>query len=485
MSGTMSTDSLIPVPDYVQYKDQAEELDLLTERIHYLTEALKVIGLYDGSIEGLQRMFTESRGNELIPVDNWAMFADKGGLKGTIDFFPVQDVVQVVTGLFQAREQAKNDLYEITGMADIIRGQSDPRETAAAQAVKSKFATLRLESRKQEVARFARDILAIMAEIIAEQFSPDTIRNMTGFDFMLDDSEVEEAENLQSEEAQQQGVQQKQRQSPEEKFNAAIQLLRDDKMRTFRLDIETDSTVAIDQQQEKQDRIEFLQALGGFLQSAMQAPPDLAPFLGQTLLFGVRGFKVGRELESALEDMVEQYKNRPQQPQENPEMQKLQMDMQLKQQEAQFKQQMAQAELQHKQQQAQVDAQLAQQKVQAELQAKREAMQLEHQLEAQKLQQQAQIRQMEIDANIQAKRELQEEDAEIESLKKQADAKLKSDELKMMERHHAEKMELEMAFKQNEQDMKERMEMREQDIKKQLEEREQDMKLPDNTHGAY
>ena len=41
---TLTTDTLIPIPDYAYYMDQAEEIDDLTARIGKLTDCLKLVG---------------------------------------------------------------------------------------------------------------------------------------------------------------------------------------------------------------------------------------------------------------------------------------------------------------------------------------------------------------------------------------------------------------------------------------------------------
>ncbi len=85
---TTTTDSLIPTPDYAIYQDLAKELDTLTDRINGLAESIKVVGVYDSTQAGIKRMLKEGVNTELIPVDNWAAFGEKGGVKGVIDWLP-------------------------------------------------------------------------------------------------------------------------------------------------------------------------------------------------------------------------------------------------------------------------------------------------------------------------------------------------------------------------------------------------------------
>ena len=280
--------NLIPVPEYCQYQDQADELDKLTARISTLLDAVKVAGFYAGDKEDtLSQIFNSSCNNELIPVDSWAMWAEKGGVKGLIDWYPVETVVNVIRELYAAREQTKQELYEITGISDIIRGSSDSRETATAQQIKGQFATLRLSDKQDEVQRFIRDLIRIKAEIICEHFSLNTLKIMTGLEY------------------------------DEQMWESAYNLLKTDALRTFKISIETDSTIKGDEQADKQSRIEFLEASTNFIKQAGEVgaqQPDMVPLLGEMLMFGVRGFRTGRELEESFEQVLDTLKQQAAQP---------------------------------------------------------------------------------------------------------------------------------------------------------------------------
>lgn len=295
---TLSTDTLIPRPDYALYQDQAQEIDNLTQRINLLTKALAVRGAYDGSNSSLSRLLSEQAENFLVPVNNWAAFAEKGGLKSAVSFVPIDQVAAVIKGLIEQRAILVQDVYQITGISDIVRGQSNPNETLGAQQIKGNFATLRLDERKRTVAKFCRDSLRLIAEIIAEHFDPQTIREMTGFDSM---TEVVQLNQTQPGAA-------------DMLWEQISGMLRNDRLRMFKLDIETDSTTVLNQNEEQMRRTQFLEAVGGFLEKSMaavQADPRMLPLLGQMLLFGVRGFPIGRELEGAFEQFVQQAQAQP------------------------------------------------------------------------------------------------------------------------------------------------------------------------------
>jgi len=89
----------------------------------------------------------------------------------------------------------------------------------------------------------------------------------------------------------------------------AIGLLRDERLRGFRVDIEVDSTIFPDQAQDRQDRTEFVQAVTKYIGESAQlgaAVPEAIPLLGEMLQFAVRSYRVGRSLEGSIEKLVDE-----------------------------------------------------------------------------------------------------------------------------------------------------------------------------------
>ena len=298
---TQTTDSLVPIPDFSIYQDQADELDLIAQRIDGLVRALKVTGVYDAGQIALRRLLDEGTNGVMIPVDSWSAFAERGGVKGMVEFVPLEQVAQALLALYEARDQAKAQIYELTGLSDIVRGQSEASETATAQEIKGRFASLRLRKMQQEVARFAADVLKIKAQIICRMFQPQTIVLMSG------------AEELGE---------------PPELIMQALQLLKEEQLRGFRIEISSDSMTQTDDEADKQSRIEFLTASGQFLEKMVQVTtvaPPLMPLLAEMLLFAVRGFKVGRQIEGAFDQTMAQLTAPKPPPQPDPLMQERMM----------------------------------------------------------------------------------------------------------------------------------------------------------------
>ncbi len=354
---TLTTDSLEPIPDFVIYQDQARELDTLCDRIDGLINALKVRCVYDASASELARLFSEGENNTLIPVHNWMAFAEKQGMKGAIDLVDITPFASALQQCYQAMEQVKGQIYELMGIADIQRGQTDPNETLGAQVIKSNNAAGRLKTMQHAVVDFATSLLSIKAQIICNHFTDDTLVKISG------------AMQL----------------SPQDQqlIPQAIALLRDEAAKNFRIEVTSDSMIYQDEQQEKQDRMQFLAAVGGFFQQAVplvQSQPELAPMAIEMLKFGVTAFKAGKQLEGIIDETADKLRQQAKQAEgqpkpPTPEMQKLQMTMQIE-----------QAKMQARQGEMQAQAQLEQAKLQGQMQlekAKQEYQAQENQLKFQ------------------------------------------------------------------------------------------------------
>lgn len=400
--GTTSTDDIIPLPDYIFYQDQSEEIDDLTARIGALTDSLKLVGFYpsgegDGT-QAIERAASPRVENELIPVPAWAAFSERGGANA-IQWWPVEQVVKVLEGCLMLRKQLIDDIYQITGISDILRGATEASETATAQKLKAQWGSTRIRDRQFEIQRFARDCARIVAEVVADKFEPQTIQEMTGI--QLVPPPMPPAVGPVTPEMQQELERSK-------KMQAVVQLLRDDKRRGFRVDIETDSTIEPDEQAAKEGMTEFLTAVGGFVQNAMpvaQAQPTLAPMMGEMLKTYVRKFRAGRELEEVIERSVDQLSQAAAQPQEPPPDPKMI--------EAQNRMQIEGQRIQMDQEKQQIDTQLESQRQSHEQALKAQELQHTMELERARMAQQMQLEELKMRWEMAMKKFEAEENAAL------------------------------------------------------------------------
>lgn len=375
---TLTNESLIPVPDFTIYQDQQNTLDTLANRIDKLVQALKVSGVYDASQgTALARLFTESDDSStLIPVKNWAAFAEKNGLQGAIDIVDLTPIANALRESYAAMEQVKNQVYELTGISDIIRGQGEASETATAQQLKGQYASLRLKSYQEEVARFATEILRLKAQVICGKFDPQTIGMMASVDQLSEEDKAV--------------------------LPQAMQLLTNGPLRSFRIGIAADTLVQMDEQAEKQSRTEFLTATSGFMQHAMPmveaaAAQGAAPLVGlifELLKFGVTGYPVGKTIEGKFDEALDQLQKKlaqPKPPQQNPEVMKIQAQQQAEQMKMQQAAQEHAGEMQMRTQEQQIQAQIEQHRNELEAQREQQKAALNAQLEQFKAEQQRMI----------------------------------------------------------------------------------------------
>lgn len=295
----LNTGSLIPSPEYRQYEKQARELEEISRRIIYITKALKLRGVYDSTMKELS-LLLDADDNEMIPAENVAGMYEKGGIEKMVWIMPIQDAASVLRELYNQRELAKQAVYDISGISDVMRGQTKASETLGAQQMKANFGSTRLKRKQRELQRFIRDLIRLKAEIIAEHFQPETIAkiaNITPEDLLMPDV------------PQQPPVPgQPPAPPPMVKPEDVIALLQNDELRNYRIGIETDSTIAEEDAEKQAAMSTFLQGMNQFF--AMITPAVEAGWLpidaAKKLLSAVsRKFKVGEDFETALESMRE------------------------------------------------------------------------------------------------------------------------------------------------------------------------------------
>lgn len=324
LNATTAQDSSLPIPDYVFYQDQAEELDELTARIGKLQDALRMVGFYAGEQKtALNRVFAPGNENKLIPIDTWDAFKESGGIRGLIEWVPVDMVMMTLKGCYEARQQVITDIYQITGISDIIRGESDPNSTATAERLKGQWGSLRVRDRQKDVQKFARDAIRIKGEIIAEHFSIETMRAISGVKLLTAQEKQELQMMMQiAQQAEQAGVpvpeglidQSQVALMEQPTWDEVKALLTDDKLRSFRIDIETDSTIEPDENAAKMAFVEFVGAFSQLMTVASQiipAAPYTAPVFKEMAKQSTRVFDVSREMEDAIDKAFDTAEQQP------------------------------------------------------------------------------------------------------------------------------------------------------------------------------
>lgn len=349
----------VPTPDFHMAQDLYNEIDLLQTRIAVITEAVKVVGVYDASATGIQRMLKEGIENDLIPVDNWALFAEKGGIQGNIDWVPIADIVNALDKLRAVRDETIALLQQITGMSDIMRGQLDNQYEGVGQTnLKAQFGSSRVQALQDSFADFIAELMQLKAEIICRHFSPETIFLQSNMEFSPDKDLAPQA----------------------------IELMKKPLTMPFRVKIQPETMAMQDYAQLQQERAAYLNGLSTFLQAAfplIQYDKRSLPFLLQMLKWAMAGFKGASEIEGVLDQAVEAM-SQPDQQQapEDPEAKKQGQQLELEklrqegkeradaaahQQAMELRQQDMQMDIQTRQAEKQMEQQLADREAQNEL----------------------------------------------------------------------------------------------------------------------
>jgi hypothetical protein len=275
-----TTSLYTPTPDYTLAEDLYNEIDGLQTRITTLTEAVKAVGVYNSAAANIAQMF-DGMDNQLIPVENWALFGENGGVAGQIDWVPIEAVTNALRELVGQRDNTIQLLQQTTGMTDVMRGSLDNQYEGVGQTQeKSKYGSVRIQALQEQFALFAGGAMQIKAEIISRHFSPETIFKRANMQYSVD----------------------------EELVPPAIELIKNPDEARIRVAIRPESIAMVDHNAVKNERTEYLNAVSTYMQSAqgiIDADPAAKPFVLQLLQWGLAGFKGASEIEGVIDKAIE------------------------------------------------------------------------------------------------------------------------------------------------------------------------------------
>lgn len=291
-----STGSLIPRADYLMAQDQYRELDEINNRIIHLEKAVKVVGFVDQQNKEAQRVFKEGADAKLIPMTSFSQFMEKGGFKGAVDWLDIMPIVNAIDKLRQYRADLIAQIYEITGISDIMRGTSKATETLGAQQLKAQYASVRLQFLQMEIATFVKEALEIKADIIRELFQPQTIVVRS---------------NIQN--------------TPDAQFaEQAVQFMKDPLFK-YRVEVHADSMAVPEFNAERDGRLGFMRAIAEMMTATgpiVQQEPAIGPVMLRLINWAASSFRSGREVEGiidkAIKDLEAKLANPPAPPPPNP-----------------------------------------------------------------------------------------------------------------------------------------------------------------------
>jgi hypothetical protein len=355
-----------PVPEFFQLQDLIDEIHQIAGRMMLLTKAIRVRFLFDSSIPELKQLIGETgEGGGLgVPNLEQALMNNKNNLMSLVAYLPIGEMIQGLENMYRAFEQRLNTFYQVTGISDLIRGQTNPDsdKTFGERQMEGKFALNRIEPFQRRTQEWIKDNYQLLMEMGLKLFSDET----------LDDYIT--PQTLDPED--------------KERYVGALELLRSNKRRRFRVEFETDSTIAVNDQWRRKQATDLANTLTKAMESVAkvaETQPELAGTELKVLKHLIGEFSDGKLFIDEIQDSIEQVVQRvsqpkPPQPDEmrmkmqlereklQVEMQKVSATTQLEQLKLQANQQIEIAKLQSSERLSAIESQIAQYTAQAEQQ---------------------------------------------------------------------------------------------------------------------
>lgn len=289
-----TTSLYMPRPDFMFSQELYNDIDILQTRITKLTSAVKAAGVYDAGADGVKRLLEEGTDNLLIPVDKWAAFSEKGGVAGSIEWMPLQDIVNALDKLVQQRGESIQLLQQISGMADVMRGGLDNQYEGVGQTkTKEKYGSVRVQSLHDQYSTFVSKLLRLKAEVISRHFTPDTILAMSNMEYSED----------------------------KEMVPAAVQLIKQPEQAKLQIAIKPETLAMVDFNRLQEERSMFMTGMSGFMQAAAPLIETdksmLAPML-TVLQWTLAGFKGAQQIEGVIDKAIKQANEAAEEAKKNP-----------------------------------------------------------------------------------------------------------------------------------------------------------------------
>ncbi|GHT29199.1 hypothetical protein AGMMS49995_11180 [Endomicrobiia bacterium] len=283
---------------------------------------------------------TKSGDNEYIGIDDGEGILANGGMQNMFFYDPIETKQAVAAGLFQQQENIIQNIYEITGISDIMRNIS-PEETATATVAKGRFGSLRLRERQACLNNYVKSIYKIAAELVCELFSIPALQEITSIklpsnqekmQYELEMKIQEDEYKLQQIEGMQMGqevppppVDKKQQKFFElPTWEDVKEFLENNKLRNYLIDVETTFNAWENEKESQANAIELLEVFtdstSKLLPLIAQAPDLTDAFLG--VLGGVLDkFRMPRRIRNSIDDSFTQMIENVREAMENPQPQ--------------------------------------------------------------------------------------------------------------------------------------------------------------------
>lgn len=364
-----ATDEFWPIPEYYQLSEVFEDIHTIFSRMCALTRSIRSRLLFDNNIEGLQALINEASEGDAIGVTNLAQMLNSGGgtgsLESVVQYIPVAPMIEALNQCYIALEQRLNTVYKLTGTSDLLQGlitdQTD--RTLGERQMLEKYALNQIAEPQGKMAEYVCNSYQLMAEMALKNFKDESLEKYIIPGTLEDDAQAV--------------------------YPQGLQLLKNDPKR-FRIELETDSTIALNEQYDKAMRVELVNALTTALEKtaniATTSPALVVPEL-HAMKFLIQGFRQGKlfqnEITQAIDNVIKAAQDIPapfnkDEAQAQLKQSEMQQTAQLKQYELLSHERIEMFKIQQDATFKQLQNQIATFKAQAEAGAKNNQLQLEY-----------------------------------------------------------------------------------------------------------
>ena len=280
------TDEFWPVPEYYQLFEILEEIHTIFSRMMALTRAIRVRLLFDDGVDSLKSLINEASEGDAIGVPNLtqSLLTANGDITNVVQYLPIAACVEGLNNLSIELDKRLNMIYRLTGTSDMLQGiaQDQTQRTAAERQMTEKYALNQLSEPQKKMQEFVRDCYQLLTEMALNNFTDDSLER-----YIIP-----------------QTLQPKQ----QEMYQAALGLLKDDPKR-FRIELETDSTIALNEQYDQAMRKELANVCTAALEHTAEiaaSNPALARIELNLLKYLVQGFRQGKLFQNEITDAIDQ-----------------------------------------------------------------------------------------------------------------------------------------------------------------------------------
>lgn len=353
------TDSFWPTPEYEQFRDILLNIDNLFSRGMNIAQIIRPRLFYDDDIDGVAQGISLTSDTQVVGVPNLtkALTAAGGDLNNVAQYLDISVPANALQVIFQELEREIATVKQMVGVNDMMQGLSadNSGKTLGERQMEQKHSLSQIEELQVMMAELDRDIHELRCDIAVNNFKVESLVK-----YMMPETAPE---------------------NHRKNFQPAIGLLKENHKR-FRLDLETDSTIAINEQYDKAMRKELVDAMTTGLQGVAemaQTKPELVQLSLETMKYYIQGFRGSKifqeEITQTIDNVIKSIQEQAEAAKENPPFNKDEFDAQLAQQKLQQDGQLAQMKIESEQ--LIKSAELAQNERIAGLDAQTEQMRLQ------------------------------------------------------------------------------------------------------------